>query len=355
VTTSPRGLENSNVLARTVTLTKSPSSPLSYDSIHTHGTGCTLSSAIASALALGHQRREIVDKTGANYEGATSAIDLADACCLAKAYVSAGIGRGVGLGKGSGPVVHTHFPSSCRHYPSIAMDPEQRQLAEFRSIRAWSSDANVAASEDVPVLGRILPIVDSVEWVERLVNTPGVSDIQLRVKDETVPDRILERVHHCEKLCRERKVRLWVNDHWKAAIRAGCFGVHVGQEDLVKCAQAGGLEALRSANVALGVSTHSYGELAAALAVRPSYISLGPVFGTASKKVNFDPQGLSMVTRWRGLIPPHIPLVTIGGISDVTAARRNQEAGADCVAVIGAVTQSPDVAEAVRSLNKAMV
>jgi hypothetical protein len=66
----------------------------SYDSEHTHGTGCTLSSAIASALALGHQRRQLVESTGEHMEGATSAIYPVDACCLAKAYVTAGIVHG---------------------------------------------------------------------------------------------------------------------------------------------------------------------------------------------------------------------------------------------------------------------
>jgi hydroxymethylpyrimidine/phosphomethylpyrimidine kinase len=56
---------------------------------HTHGTGCTLSSAIAARLALGHA--------------------LADAVRLAKAYVTAAIGRAPGLGRGHGPL--GHFPA----------------------------------------------------------------------------------------------------------------------------------------------------------------------------------------------------------------------------------------------------
>eukprot|EP00957_Ditylum_brightwellii_P198986 15167730-Ditylum_brightwellii.AAC.1 len=64
-----------------------------YDSVHTHGTGCTLSSAIASALALGHQQRSLLE-SGSSGTGATLAIREVDACCLAKAYVTAGIGQG---------------------------------------------------------------------------------------------------------------------------------------------------------------------------------------------------------------------------------------------------------------------
>ena len=58
------------------------------DSRHTHGTGCTLSSAIAARLALGDS--------------------LADACRAAKAYVTRAIQQAPGLGHGHGPL--QHFP-----------------------------------------------------------------------------------------------------------------------------------------------------------------------------------------------------------------------------------------------------
>ncbi|EED91668.1 probable thiamin biosynthetic enzyme, partial [Thalassiosira pseudonana CCMP1335] len=60
-----------------------------YETSHTHGTGCTLSSAIATAWAMGQP---------------LSAMHLVDACCIAKAYVNDGISKGVQLGKGPGPV-----------------------------------------------------------------------------------------------------------------------------------------------------------------------------------------------------------------------------------------------------------
>jgi hydroxymethylpyrimidine/phosphomethylpyrimidine kinase len=56
------------------------------DSVHTHGTGCTLASAIASRLALGD--------------------DVPSAVQAAKAYVTGAIGAGFPLGAGIGPVDH---------------------------------------------------------------------------------------------------------------------------------------------------------------------------------------------------------------------------------------------------------
>ncbi len=64
-----------------------------YDTIHTHGTGCTLSSSIAAAWAMGQRERETASSKSDNCEnvGAISSMYLVDACCIAKAYVNAGI------------------------------------------------------------------------------------------------------------------------------------------------------------------------------------------------------------------------------------------------------------------------
>ena len=68
---------------------------LRYDTIHTHGTGCTLSSAIATSWAMGQSERS--SSTGCIEEniGALKSMHLIDACCIAKAYVNAGIECGV--------------------------------------------------------------------------------------------------------------------------------------------------------------------------------------------------------------------------------------------------------------------
>jgi hydroxymethylpyrimidine/phosphomethylpyrimidine kinase len=57
-----------------------------YDNRHTHGTGCTLASAVASRLACGDT--------------------LPDAVAAAKEYVTGAIAHGFALGAGIGPVDH---------------------------------------------------------------------------------------------------------------------------------------------------------------------------------------------------------------------------------------------------------
>ena len=54
--------------------------------------------------------------------------------------------------------------------------------------------------------------------------------------------------------------RLFINDHWQAALDAGAYGIHVGQEDLDVIGQRD-LETIRASGTRLGVSTHGYAEM----------------------------------------------------------------------------------------------
>ena len=317
-----------------------------FDSEHTHGTGCTLSSAIASALAIGSQRRR-----SKNSSGAESSINLIDACCLGKAYVTQGIGRGVRIGKGSGPVFQTHFPNSSRHFPSIVRDPSSHEVMKFKQMRvnkcAELPKKDEIRETNIDELGCLFPIVDSLEWVKKVSALRGITDIQLRIKNEKSKDVIIDIVKEANAICKNNNIRLWINDFWEAAIQADCYGVHVGQEDLMACYKNGGIDQLKNNNLALGISTHSFAELSVALALNPTYISLGPIFGTTSKSVAFSPQGTRTIKKWRELIPGHIPLMVIGGINDVTLAEVVKDAGANSVAVIGAITKADKKQEVV--------
>jgi thiamine-phosphate diphosphorylase len=251
-------------------------------------------------------------------------------------------------------VRHTGFPDSHKHFPSIALTPNSLSTPSFIAMKAMQSKIT-PDNENVATLGKILPIIDTIDLLERVISADGVEDIQLRFKDTSEYSVIVERIKKAQALCTAKGVKLWINDHWKEAIECGkCFGIHLGQEDLESCVADGGLERIRAAGLALGISTHSYSELSAALGVCPSYISLGPIFPTLSKDVKFDPQGLETIRQWRKLISPTVPLVAIGGISDDKVAKAVREAGADCVAVIGAVTGADDIGEAVKKLNEAM-
>ncbi|MBX4876001.1 thiamine phosphate synthase [Rhizobium bangladeshense] len=177
-------------------------------------------------------------------------------------------------------------------------------------------------------------IVDSAEWVERLVPL-GVKLVQLRIKDRS--DAILrEEIRHAKAACAAADCQLVVNDYWKLAIDEGCEFIHLGQEDLV----AADRNAIRRAGLKLGLSTHDVSELEAALAAEPDYVALGPVWPTILKKMKWAPQGVERLSDWRQRVGT-TPLVAIGGIT-AERAPLVLENGADSAAVVTDITRNPD-------------
>jgi len=170
------------------------------------------------------------------------------------------------------------------------------------------------------------PIVPDVEWLGRLVPL-GVKTVQLRLK-EAAPERIRREIGQSLEICARHGCQLIVNDYWREALALGADFIHLGQEDLA----AADVDAIRDKSARLGISTHSEEELAIALAARPTYVALGPIFETKLKVMKWAPQGLQRVTQWKEQIGS-IPLVAIGGITP-ERAEKVWAAGADSVAVI---------------------
>jgi thiamine-phosphate pyrophosphorylase len=176
------------------------------------------------------------------------------------------------------------------------------------------------------LLDRFYPIVPDSAWLERLAPL-GIKTVQLRVKDQP-EGRVCAEIKSSLDIARRFGIQLIVNDYWRQAIAAGADFVHLGQDDLA----AADVAAIKSAGVKIGISTHDEAELAKALAVKPDYIALGPIYETKLKAMPWKPQGLARVTAWKAVIGG-IPLVAIGGITPERAPRV-VEAGADSVAVI---------------------
>ena len=181
---------------------------------------------------------------------------------------------------------------------------------------------------------RFYPIFDSADWLRRALPL-GVRLVQVRIKDMP-PPLLMGELALCQELCREHGATLVVNDHWRAAIDLGCDFVHLGQEDLDRADVA----AIRRAGMRLGVSTHDHDELDRALALKPDYIALGPVWPTILKKMKWDQQGLERVTEWRKLVGT-TPLVAIGGVTPERAMQAFA-AGADIASAVTDITLNPD-------------
>ncbi|MDK1090754.1 thiamine phosphate synthase [Cronobacter sakazakii] len=180
----------------------------------------------------------------------------------------------------------------------------------------------------------LYPVVDSVEWVTRLLDA-GVRTVQLRIKDKTEAEAEAD-VAAAIALGQRYHARLFINDYWRLAIKHQAYGVHLGQEDL----QTADPDAIRRAGLRLGVSTHDDMEIDVALAVRPSYIALGHVFPTQTKQMPSAPQGLAQLAAHVKRLGDY-PTVAIGGIS-LERAPAVLETGVGSIAVVSAITQAPD-------------
>ncbi|MEL6125862.1 MAG: thiamine phosphate synthase [Pseudomonadota bacterium] len=178
------------------------------------------------------------------------------------------------------------------------------------------------------------PIFDGADWFARALPR-GVRFAQLRIK-EMAADRLRVEIATCQKLCDQHGAVLVVNDHWELAIELGCTFVHLGQEDL----DDADLDAIRRANLRLGISTHDPAELDRALSCAPDYVALGPVYPTILKKMKWHEQGLDRVTEWKRLVG-ETPLVAIGGMS-VERAAGAFAAGADIVSAVTDIKLNED-------------
>jgi thiamine-phosphate pyrophosphorylase len=167
----------------------------------------------------------------------------------------------------------------------------------------------------------------------------GVTILQYRAKNLTSR----EMLAHARELRRvvPRSVKLVMNDRADLCLAAGLDGVHVGQDDLSPSA----VREIIGPSRLLGVSTHNLAQFATAMETSASYLVIGPVFATASKR-NADPVvGLDMLRETRGLLAAQRdprPLVAIGGITRANAAQVFA-GGADSVAVISDLVTAPRV------------
>jgi thiamine-phosphate pyrophosphorylase len=151
-------------------------------------------------------------------------------------------------------------------------------------------------------------------------------------------------------------VPLLLNDRPDLAFLTACDGFHVGQGDLPLD------DARRVApGMIAGVSTHNEEQLLAALALRPSYVAFGPIFGTVSKADAEPPVGLERLA-WAAdrAREAGIPLVAIGGIDQARAAdlARLGVVGAVISALLpgqdGSSSGMREVTSMVESLQKAL-
>ena len=186
-------------------------------------------------------------------------------------------------------------------------------------------------------------VVPTADWVERMVKA-GADTVQLRNKDLS-GDALYHEIERCVAACQGSDTQLFINDHWEMAVKAGAYGVHLGQEDM----DTADLAAIEAAGLRLGLSTHSVSELDRALSVNPSYVASGAIFPTTTKQMPTAPQGLDNLRQYVQQAGD-TPVVAIGGI-DLDNAREVLATGAASLAVVRAVTEAADPEAAVKAFQ----
>ncbi len=265
-------------------------------------------------------------------------------------YASALAGR---LAQGAG-VVQAAVEAQARTHAAIAAawrGADGRAMANPQaepdsSDLPWlQGDPAQAMPSFAPLLRRpgLYPVLPDADGVLRALES-GADTLQLRIKD--MPQAELRaQVRVATEAARSRGAQLFLNDHWELALEYQAFGVHLGQDDLP---DAQVLCALGAAGLRLGVSTHDLAELARAHALQPSYIALGPVWPTRAKQLAHPPLGLGRLRQWVQRCKPRHVVVGIGGITLERAAAA-MDCGLDGIAVIGAVVDAADPAQALRA------
>lgn len=239
-----------------------------------HGGGCALSSALAALLAQGYA--------------------AFDAAVLAKAYITKGIFQSAVIdNEYRPPIGHHGFVDNIDFCPYVKEEGFPTSAYNFKRV--------------VDKLG-LYPVCDNLEFLAQLLKL-GVRTAQLRIKDSEDKNLYL-KIMQAVELGREYGARIFINDHYKLAAKAGAYGVHLGMEDL----RDADLEFIYKHNLALGISTHGPYELLKAYQLNPSYIAIGHIFETKSKIMPSKPQGLDKLQRQVTLLQGKVPLTCIGGI-----------------------------------------
>ncbi len=185
------------------------------------------------------------------------------------------------------------------------------------------------------------PVAGYAKTAEAAVEA-GVGFVQLRMKHAD-RDAVLREAREVRRVTAGSATRFILNDDPELAALAGADGVHVGQDDMPVPEVRRRFPELRI----VGLSTHNPAQVAAAAAVHPDYIGVGPVYATPTKDIPDPTLGLGTMAAMIAAAP--CPAVAIGGI-DATRLPDVLRAGARNWAVVRAVCGSANPLAAIRAL-----
>jgi len=190
-------------------------------------------------------------------------------------------------------------------------------------------------TKDKPI--GIYPVVDRTNNLEPLYQS-GITTAQLRVKD-MIGDRLEQEIIDAIAISQKYGVRLFINDYWRLAIKHNAYGIHLGQEDILEA----DIDVIYKAGIRLGISTHTPKEIKIALDIEPSYVAIGPIYETTSKRMVYNPVGIEDLRAWADEVD--YPIVAIGGINLDTIQRVIDTYCVSGISMIGGVLENGEVSK----------
>jgi len=182
----------------------------------------------------------------------------------------------------------------------------------------------------------------------RLCAEGGATLIQLR--DKMNETRVMvEEARAIKRALAPLGIAFVVNDRVDVALAAKADGVHLGPDDMaIEDARA-----ILGWDAIIGASIKSV-EAAAAVPVELiDYVGSGGVYATLSKQQKSEPIGPQGLARIVAALHARAPALPVAGIAGIDAANAAAVigAGADGIAVISALSLTPDPAAAARHLR----
>ncbi len=179
----------------------------------------------------------------------------------------------------------------------------------------------------------------------------GATLIQFRAKTETTREMVRE-ARAIRSALHGTNVPLLINDRVDVALASGADGVHLGAEDM-KLVDA---RRLLGPRAIIGATLKEEGELAELAAAQIDYACIGGVFPTQHKDNAAPPLGLHGFASLRQAAARVLGALPVGAIAGIDAGNAASviAAGADGIAVIGALFGTQDVCAAARALRQAI-
>jgi len=220
--------------------------------------------------------------------------------------------------------------------PGPSLSPQRAERGSYRDIRALNAATQREARATTRLYLITPPAFDPDRFAKELEEALAAGDVaclQLRLK-EVQDDAIRRATRVLKPIAEGRGVAFIMNDRPDLAAELDCDGVHVGEEDMPYSEARRLLGPDRIVGVTCGASRD---RAITAAEAGTDYVAFGAFFPSTTKvaKHHADPE---LIRDWSETTV--VPCCAIGGITQKNCGPL-VEAGADFLAVIGAIWSHP--------------